>query len=115
MPDHRTLSSPRVVGLAFPLPELAAVRDWAAAVGLILAVRLDYVADSAAIEELLTLRDAENRRAFTLWRGRRAVIGQSSLGFPQEFVSIEAALRAADLHFRPATPRRGRWRSLLPF
>jgi hypothetical protein len=94
-------------GLAFAVPELEFVRDWAARHGLRMHVRLDQVLDGAEFEELVMLcAPGRGRQALTLWRTDHAVIAQAPGGHPRGFAGVQAAVAHFAGVFRAESPRR---------
>ncbi len=84
-----------LAGISFPVEELAEVRGWARAQGLVMEVVLDRVIDHAAYEEMLVICTPDRRtQRHVFWRTARAVMAQSPGERPRAFMSVGSALVA---------------------
>lgn len=84
-------------GIAFPIEELVAVRRWAEAHRLRMAVELDHVSALGEFEEMLALyRPGKALRWLTLWRDRSRVVLQPVGREPRSFYTAAEALRALE-------------------
>lgn len=110
-------------GLAFPLPDLVFVRDWARKRMLHMEIIVDRVLDGVEFEELIMLRPDNTLKgatpgrgaALTLWRTGTGIIAQANGGHPKLFASVRAATAhySGSLGTQPPAARASFWRSLL--
>jgi hypothetical protein len=104
-----------IYGEAFPLPELAFMRNGAARNGLRMTILLDQVLDGAEFEEVVLIRPSfRPHRAVTVWRTANCIIAQAAGGQPKAFGGIRAAMDHvfASLPCSARARRRFSWRYL---
>ena len=118
MPPMRlpaTIRQKAIYGEAFPLPELAFMRDGAARRGLRMTILLDQVLDGAEFEEVVLIRPSfRPHRAVTVWRTATCIVAQAAGGQPKAFGGIRAAMDHvfASLPCSARARRRFSWRYL---
>lgn len=103
------------MGLAFPISEHVAIRSWAEARGLRVAVEIDRVVAGEEYEEVLAFYQAGSAwRCFTMWRSAAAVVLEPASGPSRRSETIWDAIDvAAQLLAQNAlrvAPIRLRWR-----
>jgi hypothetical protein len=104
-----------IYGEAFPLPELAYMRNGATRHGLRMTILLDQVLDGAEFEEVVLIRPSfRPHRAVTVWRTANCIVAQAAGGQPKAFGGIRAAMDHVFASLPCAAPARRRfsWRSL---
>ncbi len=83
----------RPYGLAFMIEDLAHIRSWAEARGLVMLVTLDRVIEGAEFEEMIVLspRGRVDRRMI-LWRSFGTIYAQPPNAKPRGFTTVPQAL-----------------------
>ncbi len=91
----------RLRGIAFPLLELAGLRQWAAARRVKMTIQLDRVTGDAHDEEVVWLGEADRRGAIALWRTASGIICQHPEAPPSFHPDLSRALAAIAVRRSP--------------
>ena len=88
-------SSKVLKGLSFSVPELILIRNWSAANGLRMVVRLDHGSDAEDFEEVLAFHLGNSPLCrWIMWRGRQSVFIQPLIGRTQRRLSVAEAFES---------------------
>jgi len=102
MPAIR-LPSRALKGLSFSVPELVLIKNWSAANGLRMVVRLDHGSDAEDFEEVLAFHLGDSPLCpWIMWRGKRSVFIQPLIGRTQRYHSVAEAFESMAARQRSA-------------